>query len=70
MLLERSHGEFVLLKRADGLHAGFGRSKVGAVTDFVLHRARADFHFILAGFVAAGGVDDELDENIFVFCLV
>ena len=35
------------------------------MTDLVLHGTGADFDFVLAGFVAARGVDDEVDVAVF-----
>ena len=65
VLLQRGHGELLLLEGADRFYTCFGSGEVGAVADFVLHGAGTDFDFVLAGFVAAWGVDDKVDIAVF-----
>lgn len=64
MLLQGSDGHFVFLERADRLHARFSGGEVGAVADLMLHRAGTNFDLVLAGLMAARGVDDEMDVSI------
>lgn len=65
VLLQRGHGELLLLEGADRFYTCFGSGEVGAVADFVLHGAGTDFDFVLAGFVATWSVDDEVDVAVF-----
>ena len=53
--------EVLGLEGADGEDGGLGAGEVGAVADLVGDGAAADGDFVGAGFVAAGGVDDETD---------
>ena len=64
VFLEGSDGEVLFLEGADGFDGGFGGAEVGAVTNLVLHGAGADGDFVLAGLVAGGGVDDEVDVAV------
>ena len=44
---------------------GFRCGEVGEVRGFMQHGAGANFNFVLAGFVAAWGVDDKVDITVF-----
>lgn len=64
MLLQRGDGEVLFLEGADGFDAGLGGGEVGAVGDLVLHGSGADLDFVFPGFVAARGVDDEVNVAV------
>ena len=59
VVLDGFDGEVLGLEAADAEDGGLGAGEVGAVADLVGDGAAADGDFVGAGFVAAGGVDDE-----------
>ncbi len=65
VVLDGFDGEVLGLEGADGEDGGGCGGEVGAVADLVGDGAAADGDFVGAGFVAAGGVDDEADVAVF-----
>lgn len=59
ILLQSPHTHLAALQGFDGEERGVGAAEGGLDGDAVLHRGCADFDFVSAGVLAAGGVDDE-----------
>ncbi len=59
ILLQSPHAHFTPLQGLDRLQRGISATERGHDGNAALHGGGADFHFVFARVLAAGGVDDE-----------